>query len=53
MYTEEWTRESYKTTLDGIKLEPFSGSNRWGIVPFVYFPRIRTISHFGDALTRT
>jgi Phage portal protein, SPP1 Gp6-like len=48
---EHWTLEKYENTLDGRKLETYSGANPWGIVPFVYTPRYRMSSWWGEAIT--
>lgn len=49
---EHWSASVYENFLDGKKLEEYSGSNPWGIVPFLYIPRVRTTDWFGDALTQ-
>ena len=48
---EKWTRGEYTTTLDGKRIDKYSGINPWGIVPFVYIPRFRTGDWWGEALT--
>ncbi|MCB2146587.1 MAG: phage portal protein [Deltaproteobacteria bacterium] len=48
---EHWTKEFYTNELDGIRIDAYSGINPWGFVPFVYIPRLRTRSYFGDSLT--
>jgi hypothetical protein len=48
---EHWTKHRYENYLDGKRLSDKSGTNPWGIVPFVYIPRLRSASWFGDALT--
>lgn len=48
---EHWTPTVYENKIDGHRIEEYSGTNPWGIVPFVYIPRIRTSSFWGDALT--
>lgn len=48
---EHWTRFSYENRLDQTRIDAYSGVNPWGIVPFVYIPRFRSRSWWGDALT--
>ena len=48
---EHWTKSIYENFLDGKRINDLSGINPWGVVPFVYFPRIRTGSWFGDSMT--
>jgi hypothetical protein len=48
---EHWDRERYETKLDGKRIDQFSGRNPYGIAPFVYIPRIRSTSFWGDSLT--
>jgi len=47
---EHWTKRKYDTTINNVPLQGFSGVNPWGIIPFVYIPRIRTIDWSGEAL---
>jgi len=49
---EHWTNEDYEITLDGKRIDTYSGKNPYGIVPFVYIPRMRSTSWWGDALTK-
>lgn len=48
---EHWTRDRFKTEIDGKVISAFSGINPWGVVPIVYIPRMRTTLWWGDALT--
>ena len=48
---EHWTPGVYETTLDGVRMNAYSGYNPWGVVPFVYCPRLRFINWWGEALT--
>jgi len=48
---EHWTPTLYENKIDEHRIEEFSGINPWGIVPFVYIPRFRTRSFWGDAIT--
>jgi hypothetical protein len=48
---EHWTPNIYENFLDGNKIEKDSGRNPWGVVPFIYVPRVRTTDWYGDALT--
>lgn len=48
---EHWTRQYYDCWINGQKISEYSGVNPWGFIPYVYIPRIRTHSWFGDALT--
>jgi len=51
MRVEHWTRGLYETTLNGKRVDAYTGVNPWGIVPFVYVPRFRSDSVYGDPLT--
>ena len=48
---ETWDRSSYTSYIDGQRIDAFSGVNPWGVVPYVYIPRMRSSSFYGDALT--
>jgi hypothetical protein len=48
---EHWTKLRYENFLDGKRLSDLSGVNPWGVVPFVYFPRLRSGNWFGDSMT--
>jgi hypothetical protein len=48
--TEHWTTARYNTFLNGMSIPAFSGVNPWGVVPFVYVPRVRTIDWFGESM---
>ena len=47
---ERWTTSVYETSIDGKKVSKFSGVNPYGIVPFVYIPRLRTTDWYGESL---
>lgn len=47
---EKWNRQEYTNTIEGIRIDQFSGINPWHIVPFVYTPRLRTSHVWGDSL---
>lgn len=47
---EHWTKTTYTNVVDGKQIAEFSGVNPWGVVPFVYIPRIRTTRLWGDSL---
>jgi hypothetical protein len=47
---EHWNLREYEITIDGRKVR--GGPNPYGIVPFVYLPRIRTTTPYGDSLAR-
>ncbi len=47
---EHWTKSSYETTVDGKRMDLYSGVNPWGVVPFVYIPRMRTIDWWGESM---
>jgi hypothetical protein len=51
-HVEHWTNGSFETKLDDRVISIYSGINPWGVVPFVYFPRMRTTSWWGDSLTQ-
>ena len=48
---EHWTPTIYENRIDNHRIEEFSGVNPWGIVPFVYIPRLRTSMFWGDPIT--
>jgi hypothetical protein len=48
---EHWTQFVYETTVDNRRIDQFSGVNPWGLVPFVYIPRMRSHIWWGDSLT--
>lgn len=48
---EHWTPTTYENKVDNRRIEEFSGFNPFGIVPFVYIPRLRTDTYWGDAIT--
>ena len=47
---EHWTKTKYENYLDGKRLSDLSGVNPWAVVPFVYIPRIRSGSWYGDSM---
>jgi hypothetical protein len=47
---EKWTASSYETTIDGKRVDKYSGFNPYGIVPFAYIPRFRTTDWYGESL---
>jgi len=49
---EHWTRDRYENFVDGKRIDQFSGAHRLGQIPFVYIPRLRSDSFFGEALTQ-
>jgi hypothetical protein len=49
---ERWTASEYETSIDGTVVSPYSGVNPWGVVPFVYIPRLRTINWFGEGMAK-
>ncbi|WP_119071540.1 phage portal protein [Aggregatilinea lenta] len=48
---EHWTRSLYTNTVEGKRIDQYSGRNPWGKIPLIYFPRLRADSPYGDALT--
>jgi hypothetical protein len=48
---ERWGLNSHETILDQEVQSGHSGSNPWGVIPFVYLPRYRLGNWFGDSLT--
>jgi hypothetical protein len=49
---EHWTEKYYENFLNGKRVEKDCGENPWGMVPFIYIPRVRTTDWYGDALTQ-
>ena len=49
LYLEHWTQRIIETWLDGKPLK--KEANLWGVVPFVYIPRIRTKNWWGNSIT--
>lgn len=47
---EHWTPGAYETTIDRKRVDNYSGVNPWGVVPFVYIPRMRTLDWFGESM---
>jgi hypothetical protein len=48
---EHWTKTTYRNTIDDHEVKNYTGSNQWGIVPFVYIPRFRFSTWWGSDLT--
>lgn len=48
---EHWTLESYENYVDDARIDRYSGKHKFGKVPFVYIPRLRSDSFYGEALT--
>lgn len=48
---EKWNLQQYETTVDGKRVDKFSGFNPYGIVPFCYIPRVRTTDWYGESLS--
>lgn len=47
---EHWTEREHTVKVDDHRIDKFSGTNPWGIVPFVYIPRLRSTHWWGDSL---
>ena len=47
---EHWSLSTYETTVDGKRADLYSGVNPWGVIPFVYIPRMRTIDWWGEGM---
>ena len=47
---EHWSRSIYEITVDGKRVDAYSGVNPWGEIPFIYIPRMRTIDWWGEGL---
>jgi hypothetical protein len=47
---EHWTKTTYENTLDGVRMDAYSGQNPWGLVPVKFIPRLRTTDWWGDPL---
>lgn len=47
---EHWTRKIYENHVDGKRIADISGVNPWGVVPFVYTPRLRSGNWFGESM---
>ena len=50
MRVEHWTPEKYTTKLNEQTINAYSGVNPFGVVPFVFTPRMRTLDPFGESL---
>jgi hypothetical protein len=49
---EHWTLSTYETFIDGKKVSLYSGRNPYGLIPFVYVPRVRTTDWYGESLVK-
>ena len=49
---EHWTKSRYETEIDGHKVSAYSGINPYGVVPFIYIPRLRTTDWYGESLVK-
>jgi hypothetical protein len=47
---EHWTASNYETLINGKRMDAYSGVNPWGVVPYVYIPRMRSIDWWGESL---
>ena len=52
MRVEHWTQKEYRNYLDQKLISKYSGLNPWGVVPFVFTPRVRFHTWYGDALSQ-
>jgi hypothetical protein len=50
-YIEHWVKDKHETFLNDRQLKDYSGVNPFGVVPFIYVPRMRFSTWWGDALT--
>ena len=55
---EHWTEREFSVTVDGEPArypdgEPMQGANKFGIVPFEYFPRVRAGGFYGTSLIKS
>jgi hypothetical protein len=48
---ERWGLNDHETLLDNVTIDAHSGTNPWGVIPFVYTPRFRMGNWWGDSLT--
>jgi hypothetical protein len=52
-YVEHWTRTAYESSINHeYRLNDYSGINPWGVVPFVYTPRYRLHTWWGESLSK-
>lgn len=47
---EVWDLKSYTFSVDGVRIDEYSGANPFGVVPFVYIPRFRSTGWYGESL---
>ena len=47
---EHWSEIIYENYVDGHRIDTYSGFNPWRVVPFVYTPRLRSSSWWGESL---
>jgi hypothetical protein len=47
---EHWTTYDYETAIDNVRVDAYSGRNPYGVVPYVYIPRVRTTDWYGESL---
>lgn len=47
---EHWTLQTYEVTINGKRVDAYSGVNPWGAIPFIYIPRVRTLDWWGESL---
>ena len=47
---ERWSQTEHETWVDRVKISKYSGFNPYKVVPFVYIPRMRLQSWWGDGL---
>jgi hypothetical protein len=51
LFEEYWNLDEHWVKLDNdVKIPKFSGRNPYGVVPFVYIPRMRSMSVWGDSI---
>ena len=51
LFEEYWDLKEHWVKLDGkLKVRKYTGRNPYGVVPFVYIPRMRSVSVFGDSV---
>jgi len=47
---EHWSLFVYEVTVNGKRVDAYSGQNPWGAIPFIYIPRVRTLDWWGESL---
>jgi len=51
LFEEYWDLKEHYVKLDReLKIKRYTGRNPYGVVPFVYIPRMRSISVYGDSI---